>query len=493
MADRAVKVLLLLAPFILTSMAWIWGDTSRLHSDSLVPVAWAYDAIHFPHTLSEFQLPRIPSFVPDLAGFLPIFLLAADFRIALFLYGVLQSGLIFWSSSIIVSNLTQRGFALSAAMVVTTFLIAESIALYEPYFMPHHTIFRIMEHSGSLVMVLLCTAIFQRLLKDPTARHWTGLFLFSTLAVTSNKIFLLTFVAPICLATLYLRVARSVSARFFWQIVIFMGVAILSGLTLSLLPPTQMTPPVSGISSRISLFVVELSAYFARVWWPYVPLFLIPLLSLLFMPKLFPNWLSQPQVKCVWMIATIGVVLQLAFCAAFFVDVYSMRYLPVAFYWPIIFLAGAATKMMPRDALRYMLTLSFLSCTIMGVTVAKAASHWPVPHDELAECLLQNRNSWGLRSGLAGYWVARPAVVGSSWKLQIAQIFDGKYYHWGDNLYWLRHSFNDIAAPPEFNYVVLDEFNSAERIRNRYGSPNRIESCGEYPIWIYGKPIFPQT
>jgi hypothetical protein len=478
-------LLLILASCLLSALAWLYGDTSSFNADGLLAVAWIHDAIHFPASIFTFQLARIPSLIPDLAVFGVFSLVFSDFRWALFSYSVFQCAAILILSTKIVSQVTWRSLGQGAVAISITFVVVVMSSLYEPYYFAHHTIFRIMEHSGSFVMTLLSTALFLNLIKKSDTRRWIALFLISTASVLSNKMFLLTFIIPSIAAASDLVARGHLPRRFVLTVGMNGAIALVAGVLLTLLLSTETTPPVLRLLVHFREFILQLSAYFYTNAWPYVPLFLLPLAFFLLLPKVIPDWFSHPKARAVWIIACVGSLLSLAFCASFFVDVYSIRYLVAAFFWPIIFLAIPILRYAPERLIIW-LRLGAVAIYVgiaTGLT-SKAASYsgW---HSPLAECLLQKQAELGLKDGFAGYWEARPAVIGSGWKLQIEQMGGGKFYHWGNNPYWLTHSIRDPNKPPQFNFIVHGQFNRAEDIVARFGEPARRSSCIGHQIWVY--------
>jgi len=111
--------------------------------------------------------------------------------------------------------------------------------------------------------------------------------------------------------------------------------------------------------------------------------------------------------------------------------------------------------------------------------------------DPLADCLLHEGPRLGLKDGLADFWLARPAVISSGWRLQIEQIGGGRYGKWGNNPYWASHSRLNPGAAPVFNYIIPGRINSDEDIKEHFGAPSRIEQCAGHPIWIYERPLDP--
>lgn len=94
-------------------------------------------------------------------------------------------------------------------------------------------------------------------------------------------------------------------------------------------------------------------------------------------------------------------------------------------------------------------------------------------------------------AGLAGYWWAKPLVLHSGRRVQIAQVArNGAPYHWIVNEDWARTDWAGGAgasqAPP-FGFILMDGLH-ARAIAARYGMPDRVERCAGIPLWRYDDP-----
>ena len=91
-------------------------------------------------------------------------------------------------------------------------------------------------------------------------------------------------------------------------------------------------------------------------------------------------------------------------------------------------------------------------------------------------------------AGLAGYWWAKPLVLHSGRRIQIAQVArNGAPYHWIVNEDWARRDWAGGAGAPAFGFVLMDGLH-ARAIAARYGMPDRVERCAGIPLWRYDDP-----
>ncbi|WP_225770714.1 hypothetical protein [Inquilinus sp. Marseille-Q2685] len=94
----------------------------------------------------------------------------------------------------------------------------------------------------------------------------------------------------------------------------------------------------------------------------------------------------------------------------------------------------------------------------------------------------------GSAAGLAGYWWAKPLVLHSGRRVQIAQVArNGAPYHWIINEGWARRDWAGGAGAPPFGFILMDGLN-ARAVVARYGMPDRVERCAGIPLWRYDDP-----
>ncbi len=91
-------------------------------------------------------------------------------------------------------------------------------------------------------------------------------------------------------------------------------------------------------------------------------------------------------------------------------------------------------------------------------------------------------------AGLAGYWWAKPLVLHSGRRVQIAQVArNGAPYHWIVNQDWARTDWAGGAGAPPFGFILMDGLH-ARAVAARYGMPDRVERCAGIPLWRYDDP-----
>lgn len=94
----------------------------------------------------------------------------------------------------------------------------------------------------------------------------------------------------------------------------------------------------------------------------------------------------------------------------------------------------------------------------------------------------------GPDAGLAGYWLAKPLVLQSGGRVQVAQVArNGAPYHWIVNEDWARRDRAGGSGAPAFSFILMDGLN-ARAVIARYGTPDRVDHCAGIPLWRYDDP-----
>ncbi|HVC32897.1 MAG TPA: hypothetical protein VNL16_05255 [Chloroflexota bacterium] len=94
----------------------------------------------------------------------------------------------------------------------------------------------------------------------------------------------------------------------------------------------------------------------------------------------------------------------------------------------------------------------------------------------------------GSAAGLADYWDAKPLIMFSGHRLQVAAVVsDGTPFLWADNAFWYVESWMEPGHPPRFSFIVMRRLDPTA-IARRYGQPDRVVACAGSAIWWYDQP-----
>ncbi|MGK9165527.1 hypothetical protein KXR53_04470 [Inquilinus limosus] len=159
------------------------------------------------------------------------------------------------------------------------------------------------------------------------------------------------------------------------------------------------------------------------------------------------------------------------------------------YFQPWLFLTALWLAHLIADRLR--VPTRPVGATVAALLVAGAAL-WARP-DQMAARIEPPRTLACFQgeapvAGLAGYWWAKPLVLHSGRRVQIAQVArNGAPYHWIINEGWARQDWAGGTGAPRFGFILMDGLN-ARAVVARYGMPDRVERCAGIPLWRYDDP-----
>jgi hypothetical protein len=91
-------------------------------------------------------------------------------------------------------------------------------------------------------------------------------------------------------------------------------------------------------------------------------------------------------------------------------------------------------------------------------------------------------------AGLAEYWQSKPLITFSQRQIQIATINEqGEPSIGNNNRYWYTDSWKNPGSLAQFQFILMNSLDY-KAIANRYGNPDRIETCINSEIWWYNNP-----
>jgi len=473
---------------------------SVYNSDILLPASFFWNLWHDPDSWTSFQLARVPSIFPDLVVYGVLDKTLGGFRAAIFGYSVFQFFAFACAAGAVAGQVAHTRFVHAAALVLVLIAGVMFVELKFEIIGLHFEILATMEHFGAFLMSLVAVALLMALIES--WREWLAalLAICCFLAFLSDRLFMFDFVLPAGGTLLVLRwvgrVSRSRAAAIVSRIAIGLVLAVAADHLLSREP----IPKITQALSHAMRFFAETPAYLHSVGVSAIISIGVPYLVFAAYPFI-RSWAPTAagddrhgldrSAMLLWCFAAFAIVCVFALTAAVYADQGSYRYLAAAVFWPLIFVVIAALQIGGRHVVRFgwcvLLSLGVVFAAAAGKqNFVPATATW---RDALATCLLQQRDRLGLKAGIAEYWLARTATVGSNWRVQIDQVTgDAAPLLWGNNPRSYRRSIQNPAQAPDYNFIVVDKLDSAAVLR-KFGQPQRSEPCGSYTLWIYAEPF----
>lgn len=469
------------------------------NSDISLPRAFVWDLLHGGHPLRYFQLPRVPSLVPDMPVAVLIGLLVRSSQWQAVVYGAVQFVAFLYAAGWLVAILARQNLARSTGMVLA--LISVPLLLSWHSYCRYYEVFLPVEHWGPFIASLLAAGLTVRQLDR--ARPWrlAAIAGLATLTFLSDRLLLVELTVPLCAALAMTWRAGLVAQRRALSIVEALAAGIIAGwlllrgamaLGLQIAPPPAVGPVTIGKSLLTALhalpgMLTDHPVYALVVSVP--PLLALAAFALV--PSLRdPEQPADKATLCLlrWFAAVV-IAADLVFFACFYMDHGSYRYLVAFRVWPLIFAAALVLRLPGPNRWGHVPAAVVAVGWLFGFGLANPAFPAIVRvQDPLADCLLRWRGTFDLQAGLANYWDARSTMLATNERILIQQITpEGAAYLWQTNTYWYTHSMADPAEPPPFNFIIT-QYLKPDRLRALYGKPERVLDCHGAEVWVYRDP-----
>ena len=412
---------------LLLSLLYCDRPALLLTSDSLTPADFVWDLLHRDSAWSSFEFPHSPGFFPDETVLAMVQGPAGDWRIAMAAWTAVVFAGLLAVCALVASGLAQCGRGAAAFVSVCTIVPLMTAAALASRSMEIDTggqgplfpwILTLLPggHGGNFLLIMTGAAIAGRAARRGAGMRDAALLAALSFAgVVSDQLTLIGLTIPAAAALLSGLAVGSVRRDTLVRLLTGLGFGAMMGLYASARLDKQYMPGPTFASSleHIVRFLAGLDSH------PDV----IAATLLLTGALGFHLWRSglRAWIGAFWpvFIGT-GAYGSLAFTAILYEDVWSFRYAFPAL-WGAVFLTAACLARWPlaqsgvgRGAVATVLAAAALAGPLRDGR-APALLLW---HDPLAACLRDQ----GFRAGLADFWIARKATVGSDWRLQVQPI-----------------------------------------------------------------------
>lgn len=454
-------------------------------SDKLLAADFTYRVFILGRPLMDFQLPRTPSIVPDLAVYAPVQLLfswqAATFALAWLILSLLVT-----VGAFIAHRASRAPYWLCvAAMLMATL----PLLLLEPWLSAkgegrHFFVLSPVSHGGAFALSVCVLAICEASDRFRKAAN-VAIALLTGLVVLSDKLAVFELSIPGIVAT-WAFAASPGRAR---GIIVALAIGTLAGLGADHFLVHEPDIPVdfAAIEGRLAAALHDtVRSIIVGTWLPALA-FVLP--GLLALRRLRPT----ASAYWYWLAGSLAIVLTWVLTYAFlYRDAAYIRYLQAAMWWPVIGVAAALSWALNRLrrgrglATAALAVLAAGSVATLGVWHARALFEWRHP---LTECMRRLRTDLQLADGLARYDVARPLSISFDWDLQIDPITPGgDPFFWGNDLRSFEYRLRDPNHPPQYNFILVDWPDKDQTIR-RFGRPTTVADCNGAEVWRYPESL----
>jgi hypothetical protein len=471
------------------------------NSDQLTLPSLAEDILRNPHfSLSTWMIPRAPYFFPDFIIYFALRVLTGDAYLAMSLHAGAHIVMLAAAAKVFIDRASLD--VMKARVVFVVFLLLSAVTLVFSFSVWFWEIaiwpFISIAHATAVIAALFMFVLYERIAEGGSlVLRVVGLILSAAL-IFSDNLFALFFCAPYAAALLLFRWPdRSSMAR----LALFLGemaLALLIALGLAkLFVQQQMDPVQFRIMDHLRpmLAVIRNSGVGP---WAWLAVGTAAAVVLVLRPEraggAAPGREQAKSRRAQLFVATMTLV-GLGVLVMLWREPSSgyARYGVGLHIGALICVACLAGRLIGRPSDRIASIATVSAVALLAVLVA-----WlTVPSDPTAPLLERRRtaaafaacrDSLGLRSGFASYWLARRLTMATDWATQVNQFEPGnpRLFFWGSNMLWFYLDMTS-GRPQIDNFIVENGF-ARQDIERRYGRPAKEADCGFAHVLVYDDP-----
>ena len=361
---------LLVCLAVVATVCWIFDDETALavhtigggllvNSDALLPAAFGWDIAHHAYAWHGFQLPRVPSLVPDLLVSVGVQLLTGSWRVAYLTYAVLLFGLLTSSAGLVINSALRCGASVGALCFLAVAMPVLLGGLGSPTLsLWHLELFALVSHGGQFCLSVLALYLVWRLCARRGTLDFALVFVLGAVVVQSDRLAVATFIAPAAIGVAYACWRGSLEWRVAGLVLLTIVAAGAAGWLLPVGFEHQPNAAIDwkGIDGHLAGFASEL-----RVLAREHPLAMLLIVAAPLLSGLVLGLTGRPStgdgrdmrglgVGFWWVVAVTAMAAGIAATAALYVDEPSFRYGGAAFWWPVILVGMALAHLFGRWA-----------------------------------------------------------------------------------------------------------------------------------------------
>jgi len=438
--------------------------------------------------------------IPDVAIYFLLHFITQDAIISLFSFGVIQHLLILAFMVYVLRNFYREDnwyLASLGALMMFLFLLGSIVdrAFLFASFSLASTI-----HTGVFVMALLCIALTLDYFNTGKSSRIIWLFVFATLSVLSDRLFILLYIIPVGLLALFLTILYRKRV----PLVLFInaGLSVTLGLWLNNYLDGEYfhllkLPSVTEYSNIIPSFRLMMQQIGGEMSKQGVFMYTMILSGISFLVQLYlairilvrRDFYSAISFYILYSVIFIAGIFLMPVLTGTYTNIDVLRYNMGAFYLALLnigFLAGYFIHHGKKSGIRRVAVKSLLVAVValMSYTGYKNLStdglkqffnYYPQYVQEVDE-IARKEN---LFYGVADFWYAKPITVFSRENLKVYHTFDQMvpYYHSTCTQWYL----DDDHI---FNYAVLSSFDDKSAYREYLDHEGRIVTQGHTEVLV---------
>lgn len=458
------------------------------NSDMLYLPSLFRDLFTDHNSLKGWNVSPSPAFLPDMTLYFAGMFLFQDFIVVSLVFGLVQyAGILLLMAFVFKMIIPQRPLFYASASSVLMMLFLFASALNKDFLFTFFLVSNTF-HTGAFVMALICLAFTFHFLKYQRKASLVFIFLLSILAIISDRLFIIMYLAPFILISGFYVFGND--RKKFLQLLLTTVVALIAGITafnlisssgyIYLAKPHKMLD-LSNSWSSFLLLMDQMGTYLGQMNFKTV-IIILSLISFLVTVFLVVKDFFLRKEKRGELTTIYGLFSVLFTVFVFGAPVLSgsytgwdtLRYNIGAFYLSVLnvgfllFLLSEKGKSSAfsgkRIQILIMVILVFAAFTIGLRFSAKGLKDYFGYYPEVVKDIDNVAQTENLKLGVGSYWLAKYTTMFSKTGLVVHPVFDPiAPYHHITNQNWF---YADTAV---YNFIILNRFGEPEAYKKFFG------------------------
>jgi hypothetical protein len=432
-----------------------------------------------------------PYFFPDMpiyAFFASIF---PSFQLALIVSNAFQFTLLAYLLHTVLSRYAHAAMHRSIIYTGIAFLFVIGVNILCGDYFLFHFLFTLTNHTGNLINTLLAMLLFERLIQsEKHIRYGVLIFFIIQVFYISDNLFLLTFIIPACVISIYHLIISRFKSRYI-MLCLGMAVSIVTGILLSnnlrffAYKTNKAKAKWSMMDTSIENFLQSME-FFTTHFWPLLLIlgFGVVYAIVVILLKLWKQpWNSLSNADILLGASLMAMLLSLAatIFGGLHMGIDTARYYIVPVF---AFIFISASHALAR------ISISNMGWTVFSVLIflyggyrlyfaeleKPKAVHNYIPPD--IQRILEKTEALKLKDGISGYWYAKPLYLFSNGKHTMAGMYDRMFYP------YTHITSEEWINKPVFTFAVTTAASPIDRNILQSITLEKYSIGGEDTLWV---------
>lgn len=449
------------------------------------------DALYLPTLMDDFRagiplngwsLTPSPYFFPDMLiyGIISIFF---NFKMSIIVFASIQYSLILVAHHLLLKALNLNNYKNT---IIINYLLGIILLLLTLLFFPDiaYTSLVSANHTGNYILTVFSFAILINFLnKDFSIKNIVLLTAFSLAAITSDKLYTVTFLIPSATLLIINFKFKKVIYYLVGSVLLYIATSAFLGYFRNhfiFVPDASVFKIIFQNLSFHLFFDENLNISFLKITTPFI--FILFLLLWFYHKTISP---SRQNILLFYSFAVTVTLISFYLTGIVITKDFPLRYIQsIWLFWlfllPIILTEKVTHIQFSAISFNPLIHALFILNIIFGLF--SFISSQKINMDKTVSCLLNNplsqcNGNCKVKYGIGDYWNSKKLTALSHRNIFVNQVtYDLDIYHWINNLEWYKNR--------EYSFILPARLDK-KKIVTLSGNPVTIANCNGTEIWFY--------